>query len=76
MKLTVDIKVEPVSWKDDKPLKWRACGTVKEGKRKWHIFGDPRSTVNGAWKSLYDECNLWEAAAKQVKAEMYKEALA
>lgn len=75
MSKTVAIGMEPVGWNQKTGLacKWQAVGVMTDGKGNVikRIHGDPAGGETKAWENLFQECQDWEAAAKQVRAEMY-----
>jgi hypothetical protein len=77
MSKTVEIGMMPVGWnqKTGLPCKWQAVGIMKDAKGNAvrRIFGDPAGGETKAWENLFAECQDWEAAAKQVRAEMYRQ---
>lgn len=75
--MTCEVRIDEVAWTNGRPLKWRAMGTYIDdaGKPIKNIYGDPRSTKAGAWKSLKDECNRFEIAAEKVRHELSRQNL-
>lgn len=71
---TCEVAIEEVAWTDGKPLKWQAHGVVinTKGREVTKIYGDPRSTKEGAWRSLWDECNRFDNAASMIHGELIK----
>lgn len=69
-----EIVIEVVTWSNGKPTKWRAKGVVtnSKGTKVTQIFGDPHSTEDGAWRSLWDECNRFDNAASMIHGELIK----
>lgn len=67
-----DLRIDAVSWTSGKPLKWRAMGILKDnsGKPIKILYGDPRSTKEGAWRSLKEECNKYEIAGEKIRHEL------
>lgn len=67
--IKVKIETHPVAWSDGATLKYQTSAAY--GDRR--IYGDPKPTEEGAYKSMLDEVCKWFKAVKAIKTELTKE---
>lgn len=63
----MEVKVKPVAWVGNTPMKYQASATYYYGKNNAarRLFGDPQSNEDLAVKSLKIECELFKAMAEE-----------